>query len=48
MKCRHRGLELKLPLADQGAAPPSNACLTEQTLHAPEKFVSAIPGLRVA
>ena len=38
MKCRHCGLELKLPLVDLGSAPPSNAYLTEQTLHAPEKW----------
>ena len=38
MKCRHCGFELKLPLVDLGSAPPSNAYLTEQTLHAPEKW----------
>ena len=38
MKCRHCGSELKLPLLDLGSAPPSNAYLTEQTLHAPEKW----------
>lgn len=38
MKCRHCGSELKLPLVDLGGAPPSNAYLTEQTLHAPEKW----------
>jgi SAM-dependent methyltransferase len=38
MKCRHCGTELKLPLVDLGSAPPSNAYLTEQTLHAPEKW----------
>jgi SAM-dependent methyltransferase len=38
MKCRHCGSELKLPLVDLGSAPPSNAYLTEQTLHAPEKW----------
>ena len=38
MKCRHCGLGLKLPLVDLGSAPPSNAYLTEQTLHAPEKW----------
>ena len=37
MKCRHCNSELTLPLIDLGAAPPSNAYLTEQTLHAPEK-----------
>ena len=39
MKCRHCGSELKLPLVDLGSAPPSNAYLTEQTLHAPEKWL---------
>ncbi|GAO34793.1 SAM-dependent methyltransferase [Sulfuricella sp. T08] len=38
MKCRHCGAELVLPLIDLGSAPPSNAYLTEQTLHAPEKY----------
>jgi SAM-dependent methyltransferase len=38
MKCRHCGSELKLPLVDLGSAPPSNAYLTEQTLHMPEKW----------
>ena len=38
MKCRHCGSELKLPLVDLGSAPPSNAYLTEQTLHAPENW----------
>ena len=38
MKCRHCGSALKLPLVDLGSAPPSNAYLTEQTLHAPEKW----------
>jgi len=38
MKCRHCGAELKLPLVDLGSAPPSNAYLTEQTLHALEKW----------
>lgn len=37
MKCRHCQTELTLPLIDLGAAPPSNAYLTGQTLHAPEK-----------
>ncbi len=37
MRCRHCNTELTLPLIDLGAAPPSNAYLTEQTLHAPEK-----------
>jgi len=38
MKCRHCRAELKLPLVDLGSAPPSNAYLTEQTLHVPEKW----------
>lgn len=38
MKCRHCGSELKLSLVDLGSAPPSNAYLTKQTLHAPEKW----------
>ena len=37
MKCRHCQAELTLPLVDLGSAPPSNAYLTKQTLHAPEK-----------
>ena len=38
MKCRHCGAALKLPLIDLGSAPPSNAYLTEQNCHAPEKW----------
>lgn len=38
MKCRHCQTELTLPLIDLGAAPPSNAYLNRQTLHAPEKY----------
>jgi len=38
MKCRHCHAELILPLVDLGSAPPSNAYLTLQTLHAPEKY----------
>lgn len=38
MKCRHCHYELSIPLIDLGSAPPSNAYLTEQTLHAPEKW----------
>ena len=38
MKCRHCRLQLKLPLVDLGSAPPSNAYLTKQTLHIPEKW----------
>jgi len=37
MKCRHCQAELTLSLVDLGSAPPSNAYLTKQTLHAPEK-----------
>jgi len=37
MKCRHCEAELKLSLIDLGSAPPSNAYLTQQTLHASEK-----------
>ena len=38
MKCRNCQAELTLPLIDMGAAPPSNAYLNQQTLHAPEKY----------
>lgn len=38
MKCRHCGSLLKLPLVDLGNAPPSNAYLNAQSLHAPEKW----------
>lgn len=38
MKCRHCKAELELPFADLGAAPPSNAYLTHETKHAPEKY----------
>ncbi len=38
MKCRHCGAALELPLVDLGSAPPSNAYLTEQALHAPEQW----------
>lgn len=38
MKCRHCQTELTLTLIDLGAAPPSNAYLTEQTVHASEKY----------
>lgn len=38
MKCRHCRAELSLSLADLGSAPPSNAYLTEASLHAPEKW----------
>jgi len=38
MKCRHCAAELTLPLVDLGSAPPSNAYLTEERLHTPEKW----------
>lgn len=38
MKCRHCDSQLDLSLVDLGSAPPSNAYLTEQALHAPEKW----------
>lgn len=38
MKCRHCNTELALPMVDLGSAPPSNAYLTAETLHAPEKY----------
>jgi SAM-dependent methyltransferase len=38
MKCRHCQNELTLPLIALGAAPPSNAYLTQETLHDPEKY----------
>lgn len=37
MTCRHCQAELILPFVDLGSAPPSNAYLTQRTLHAPEK-----------
>jgi SAM-dependent methyltransferase len=37
MNCRHCAAELKRPLIDLGAAPPSNAYLSEAQLCAPEK-----------
>lgn len=37
MKCRHCNKQLELTLIDLGAAPPSNAYLTESTIHLPEK-----------
>jgi SAM-dependent methyltransferase len=36
VKCRHCGNTGFIPFADLGSAPPSNAMLTEATLHAPE------------
>jgi len=38
MKCRHCAVPLELTFVDLGSAPPSNAYLTAQTLHAPEKW----------
>lgn len=38
MKCRHCGSVLKLSFVDLGSAPSSNAYLTAQTLHAPERW----------
>ncbi len=38
MKCRHCAAPLQLTLIDLGSSPPSNAYLTEQTLHEPEKW----------
>ena len=38
MKCRHCGSDLHLSLVNLGSAPPSNAYLTEKSLHAPEKW----------
>jgi len=38
VKCRHCATELKFPLVDLGSAPPANAYLTEEGLHAPEKW----------
>jgi SAM-dependent methyltransferase len=38
MKCRHCSKELTVPMIDLGAAPPSNAYLTERTLRAPEMY----------
>ena len=37
MNCRHCASPLELTLIDLGAAPPSNAYLTAETLYAPEK-----------
>lgn len=38
MRCRHCGASLQLTLVDLGSAPPSNAYLTVQSLHAPERW----------
>lgn len=38
MNCRHCRASLELKLIDLGSAPPSNAYLTEEDLHRPEKW----------
>lgn len=38
MKCRHCGAEMEISLVDLGSAPPSNAYLTDQSLHEPENW----------
>lgn len=38
MKCRHCATDLTLPLIDLGSAPPSNAYLSEDGLHRPERW----------
>lgn len=38
MNCRHCGAALQRPFLDLGSAPPSNAYLTKDTLHAPEQW----------
>jgi len=38
VKCRHCSKKLTLSLIDLGSAPPSNAYLTNKTLHMPEKW----------
>lgn len=38
MNCRHCGAALHRPFLDLGSAPPSNAYLTRDTLHAPEQW----------
>ena len=38
MNCRHCGAMLRLPFLDLGSAPPSNAYLTSESLHAPEQW----------
>mgnify|MGYP005856726323 CR=1 FL=1 len=38
MKCRHCQTELSVSLIDLATSPPSNAYLTQQMLHAPEKY----------
>jgi len=38
VKCRHCQSELRLPILDLGSAPPSNAYITLEKLHAPEAW----------
>jgi 2-polyprenyl-3-methyl-5-hydroxy-6-metoxy-1,4-benzoquinol methylase len=38
LNCRHCGAALQRPFLDLGSAPPSNAYLTLDTLHAPEQW----------
>ena len=38
MKCRHCQADLSLPMLDLGSAPPSNAYLSAEALHRPEKW----------
>ena len=38
MKCRHCGAPVTHTLADLGSAPPSNAYLSAQALHGPERW----------
>ena len=38
MKCRHCAAPVTLPLADLGTAPPSNAYLSAEALHQPERW----------
>lgn len=38
MKCRHCAMPLRLTLVDLGAAPPSNAYLSEESLSRPETY----------
>jgi len=39
MKCRHCSADLTTTFIDLGSAPPSNAYLTAESLHAPEKWL---------
>lgn len=38
MKCRHCSADITIPFVDLATAPPSNAYLTGEALHAPEKY----------